>query len=276
MADTGKRYFAFRALPYDIAHDVIGAAYDDDFKREVYGEWLSQLYRRLRVFYISQETAYQDGVYRKMCRDLGLDWSIPIGERNEDYTEEFRGYLSETDFYPLVDADSAGLGAVGSQMDMYLEPKPSAYFTAESIGKRFGEMLERGKMFPYDVADVLWGHWFGMVTRVSGEQQHELRRLPYREYLETSYWRRVRAAMMVAHQLRCQGSECCGLDNWLYGEFDLNVHHLHYRNKGRESFGNLRLLCRQCHERVHNGDTSHLPGATLMYRDFADSFEVAS
>jgi predicted HNH restriction endonuclease len=82
--------------------------------------------------------------------------------------------------------------------------------------------------------------------------------LDYREYLKSEQWRQVRARVRSRVRADYGVLQCerCGVTQEEYpGRFE--VHHLHYRYKGREleewdmaSF-DLKLLCGECHAHVH-------------------------
>jgi hypothetical protein len=66
----------------------------------------------------------------------------------------------------------------------------------------------------------------------------------YDNYLESDYWARVRAAMMIKHNGRCQG--CGAIDK-------LQVHHKSYPKRYTElqNLHMLELLCQTCHHQSH-------------------------
>jgi len=45
-----------------------------------------------------------------------------------------------------------------------------------------------------EIITAIWAMWFYRATKVSKEAQHELRKLPYKDYISSDYWRRGRAA----------------------------------------------------------------------------------
>ncbi len=73
-----------------------------------------------------------------------------------------------------------------------------------------------------------------------------LRALPYKEFLETDYWRSVRLAMFHRH------GRSCGLCGVKKGRVD--IHHRTYKHHGEElrNLGDLIILCRTCHESAHS------------------------
>lgn len=79
------------------------------------------------------------------------------------------------------------------------------------------------------------------VGPVTTERRAELAAMPYREYLQTDEWKRLRRLVRELHE-RCQ---MCGSA----GPF--NTHHQTYENRGEEAVYELTLACDRCHARHH-------------------------
>ena len=63
----------------------------------------------------------------------------------------------------------------------------------------------------------------------------------YKEYLNSEHWKLVRK------QKYSKKNRCC-----ICGETsNLNIHHLTYKNIGSEDLGDLRVMCKRCHELAH-------------------------
>ncbi len=77
------------------------------------------------------------------------------------------------------------------------------------------------------------------------ERLAELAAMPYREYLRTPEWREKRRVEIGAAEHRCE--ECSITDT----DRTLDIHHLTYVRRGREHPDDLRVLCRECHDRIH-------------------------
>ncbi|HWE59165.1 MAG TPA: winged helix-turn-helix domain-containing protein [Solirubrobacteraceae bacterium] len=79
---------------------------------------------------------------------------------------------------------------------------------------------------------------------VANERMHELRLMPYREYLQTLEWKTTRAAalMRAGHRCSLDSSHRDGLE----------VHHNTYERIGAELASDLVVLCRGCHQRHHH------------------------
>jgi len=70
-----------------------------------------------------------------------------------------------------------------------------------------------------------------------------LRSLPYREYLKTDHWKKIRKKALKYAEYRCQ---LCNVKN-----VELHVHHRTYDNVGCEKPADLTVLCKLHHEQFH-------------------------
>ena len=80
------------------------------------------------------------------------------------------------------------------------------------------------------------------VDRMVEQAIGALRRLPYREYLKTGHWQRVRALALEQAEHQC---ELCSATD------DLEVHHRTYQRLGFERPGDVIALCARCHGDHH-------------------------
>lgn len=71
-----------------------------------------------------------------------------------------------------------------------------------------------------------------------------LRRLWYRNvYLQSQHWHETRLRALARAHYACQD---CGKSN-----VPLDTHHVTYERLGAEKPGDLRVLCRECHNKRH-------------------------
>lgn len=66
----------------------------------------------------------------------------------------------------------------------------------------------------------------------------------YLNYINSDMWRRTRQ-----QRIDLDGGHCvmCG------AYYPLEVHHIHYRNLGRENIvKDLVTVCEECHKKIHN------------------------
>lgn len=72
---------------------------------------------------------------------------------------------------------------------------------------------------------------------------HELKTMPYPEYLKTPEWTETRKLALRRANYRCQTCNKDGL---------LNVHHRTYVRRGHEYSNDLTVLCESCHQIFHD------------------------
>lgn len=77
----------------------------------------------------------------------------------------------------------------------------------------------------------------------------------YQEYLRSDHWRDIRESKLTTAGYKC---EKCGKDAI---DANLEVHHLTYDRIGKERFGDLQVLCRNCHKATH--DNGFIPIKTI-------------
>jgi hypothetical protein len=75
------------------------------------------------------------------------------------------------------------------------------------------------------------------------QRTHQLAGMPYRDYLQSDEWRRLRSLVIDRAAGRCERCRKTA-DEW-------NVHHLTYERRGHELLEDLVLLCRPCHMAEH-------------------------
>jgi 5-methylcytosine-specific restriction endonuclease McrA len=74
----------------------------------------------------------------------------------------------------------------------------------------------------------------------------EYQNMTYGAYLLTPHWRRLRMKVIRNVNGKCQN---CGTSP--YYSSSLHVHHLTYEHRGYETFDELMVLCKSCHEDLH-------------------------
>ncbi|MCK4623146.1 MAG: HNH endonuclease [Desulfuromonadales bacterium] len=74
---------------------------------------------------------------------------------------------------------------------------------------------------------------------------NSLRKMPYKNYLRTKHWRHFRSEEIKFFQNKCQ--MCSSIEK----EYSLHLHHNSYKNRGRETFNDVILLCKKCHQKHH-------------------------
>lgn len=116
------------------------------------------------------------------------------------------------------------------------------------------DMIEElfGDNHPARAVQELDRAWFEEYTQSADSKA--LRQMPYKDYLQTDHWKRIRNSMLMLNGARCSGLPCGSGDSfWGGGEHMLHVHHLSYKNRGAEKYADLALVCDDCHAAIHAG-----------------------
>jgi hypothetical protein len=72
---------------------------------------------------------------------------------------------------------------------------------------------------------------------------YQMQNMPYDLYLQTEHWQHFSSEALKFSRYRCQ---LCDKNN-----VEINVHHKNYENIGRETFNDVIVLCKNCHEKHH-------------------------
>jgi hypothetical protein len=105
-----------------------------------------------------------------------------------------------------------------------------------------------------DCDDFIQWTWFIKNTHVHYLYDSPLYKMPYRQYLSTVHWKRIRYSMILLNGAKCAGEDCKDdIGHWESLQ-NLHVHHLTYKNRGHEYVEDLKLLCASCHAKEHGID----------------------
>jgi len=88
--------------------------------------------------------------------------------------------------------------------------------------------------------------YVNLYNEITEERSERLKRLPYKKFLETDYWRIISGYVKQRDHNECV--QCSETHN-------LQVHHLTYENRGyeyRTHETDLVTLCNECHSALHN------------------------
>lgn len=76
------------------------------------------------------------------------------------------------------------------------------------------------------------------------KKTEDVRAMDYYTYIKSKAWRKKRKKF-----IRMSGGQCrCG------SRRSLQVHHKHYRTLKRERFEDVEVVCKHCHEHIHERD----------------------
>lgn len=219
------------------------------FFDEGYREWLDTFISKASVFYHVQEVNHGELVWRAFCRAHG----IPTDDSASRYGlyDEWEAELE----YQGVNAHILDHRAAMSRLNAYRESlygKRDLWHSSVEGIEQFLKSLH--EVTPDVLRPDIDAFWFNRcVTNNDARTAVDLRDMPYSEYLKSTHWRRVRAAMLLIHRARCNNMRCIGSEEgaWMGDEKFVRVHHMNYRYRGCERLQDLRLLCDTCHEQLH-------------------------
>jgi len=252
-------YFFFEPLEFDLFYHRLQPEYNfpsvEDAQR-IYGEWLNEYLARADRFY----TAQFDLHFRQVVNDFRDEFDLPEYSNPAEF-----GLAAEWDYTRRVN----GLDAHRREYQDFIERSSSmsgCFSQGDDSGEKMklvGDVLRRP--VPLRAANALWFN-----TTINNPQSvvDELSRLTDAQYIQSTHWARVRAAMLLIHRAICQAQPHFIVGESWYGggwETDLHVHHLNYEHLGNERYEDLMLLCEEHYYAWHeNMMTTGNPGMTIM------------
>lgn len=234
-------YFHLPVVPFDVVARALSEHWTDEQLRHGYRYWQDEFFRRASLVYRFQYERHFDMVHREFRRLASLGPDEWISNQGDPLEEDWQLFADTNGLWAHREQMEAHLASYGVDADVWPATPLATAFTAVAF---------------MDLIRDIWPLWFDYATRTDDEEAAYLRQLPYQDYLNTPYWRRVRMAMLIANRARCSGERCDTGDAWYGSEGDLHVHHLHYQNRGKEQLSNLILLCSRCHQRLHDGQSA--------------------
>ena len=77
------------------------------------------------------------------------------------------------------------------------------------------------------------------------------RQCKYEGYMQSKKWAIKRRLKLLSTNYTCEICGYSGFDEKLVDK-TLDVHHITYERLGDENMDDLKVLCRNCHEKLHN------------------------
>lgn len=234
-------YFIFPILSPDYcALHLQSSGYSADDVNRSFPDWVNEYHHSASNFYNSQLNRHSNAVSIEFARQYGEDLD---GDVFDSLWDDFAKQTGLT-------AHESQKGRAIAQLDACLrEYCPGEWHRLENLSTSIDVEIEEPRPIKIHVFDELW---FNSVINNPLDVQQQLRNLPYEDYLVTGHWRRVRAALLLIRNARCQESTCHALgETWIGEEDALHVHHVTYKNRGNERYQDLRLLCHVHHKQLH-------------------------
>ena len=244
-------YFHFTPLEWLEAYEHLGPSYSESDCLDIYRKWID-MYARRNISFCRSQYANRLNILRdRFCRQYSIN---PNGSWSEYVQSAFDEFIDSQGMTEHQFSMERSMCTASEYLDGFHSDRPLWVTSNDAMDHVLGIM--NGTIRDLGVCTFeLWNLWFDKSTGIGQDDQEHLKRIPYPEYLQSSYWRRVRSAMLLTYRLRCQGKPCIGSDSYFADEQYLHVHHMHYKNKGHETLDNLRLLCDDCHQRFHSGES---------------------
>lgn len=236
LADPFYSYI-FEPVRYDIFDSYFRKVLTSAERGElIYKQWLDMFYQRTELFYRSQ--------YRRIQKLIENEFRLCHGISNYDeiYDDELQERVQVKQYYKEHIALCNEINQERNSIRQWLNNYQSTTNIETELSNDRPRLKEINAL------------WFNLTIRNEEATILELRKLPYKLYLKTKHWAKVRAAQILIHKAVCQEQSCYAMgeswymDNW---EADLHVHHLTYDNKGNERYTDIVLLCSKHHEQWH-------------------------
>ena len=90
-------------------------------------------------------------------------------------------------------------------------------------------------------------------------------RIWYKVYLLTEYWQKIREMVLLRAYGTCEMCDKYSIDE---------VHHINYKNLGKEDLNNLIGLCMCCHRKMHGLGVDELHISHTLEKVMHDLYEV--
>ena len=244
-------YFFFKPLDYS---ELAGYPQENNANaglKDIYTGWIGGYWHKAQLFYQSQYRRHQDITWLSFCQHYQIPEYQSVNNLSLDYE-----WADWKENYRLND-----------HFDRYQMTVQELSTLSDTLPDRTGLKTTDSKSDEVTVYKELDKIWFNGLINNSSDVMAKLRSISYEKYLETTHWKKIRAAMILINSAICQAAQCSIVGESWYGgnESDLEVHHLDYSNRGNERFNDLALLCKRHHITVHqNLSESGKPGLELV------------
>jgi hypothetical protein len=197
------------------------------------------------LFFYDQLQNHKEWLLQRFCRERGLKSDYLYDD--EDQHRDFKDYCSVWG----VDTHSDRLELWRNHHERQ-HGKGRAKVTARELFEEMERIYLHGERMGQDLT-VLIPAWFNAQINNSAEEQKSLRAMPYAEYLKTSHWLRVRALTTFTFAATCIGKDCLWNMEGMWDSWGTrrHTHHISYKNRGNERFGDVCILCNECHSSLH-------------------------
>jgi hypothetical protein len=248
-------FFYFKQWTESHVRNVIGEISADDLKI-VTKHWTHWWVWQAQSFYHDQISQHRYQMLNAFMRQHKLQHDYQVLE-NEHYDTLYTEFKAHDENYQRHESTYADWSQWGDDL-------PNIEFTSGSEWisepakrgiERLENVMEKRFDMRYDYLPKLIPAWFDAQIDNSLEQQKELRAMDYQVYLKTRHWHKVRALTIFTYGANCVGKPCewnWGEGMWFAYANHRHVHHISYKNRGNERFGDVCVLCDKCHAALHS------------------------
>lgn len=237
-------WFRFRGLTIDEFESVVSV--NPDYLEYFYSRWVHEYQRSVVLFMNCQYAWHRQAEFKEFTRHFNLhlltEYDLecypdyyPDWKEWQENSESLQSHRSALRAETSKGRSSGGLTSLKDY---------SLVFMADMQNGWNDEQIDRAN-----------AAWFDANIPVNSFAQiQQFRKLPYVEYLQTSHWKRIRSAILLINKAHCKDCDASGSGESYYGggwEAELQVHHLHYKNFGKERYRDLALVCDQHHHARH-------------------------
>ena len=197
-------------------------------------EWTTEYAHSCYKFYRQQLEDHWYALARDFCRSRGLNPDCPT-----DYVQDYEWV---DDWRDVLDRDlaySAHKEAFESWKARQQRPAEPLNFLWQAARTNDRALFEQWA----DTRSAANEKWFSFnIPPQPSALVADLKRLSSSDYVRTSYWKRVRAALILINEGMCE--QC--RESFMSDLPDLWVRRLQY-NSGEERYSDLKLLCKVHH-----------------------------
>lgn len=231
--------------------------WDEEFAQDAYKHWFHHYSRFASICYRAQFAKHREIVWNDFCRK----YAWPTDELLDGEQQYVYDDFAAAEGFTRHEENHQRIQSYMANKDTDLDPDRPIFTSSHDIYQHWLARLLNPEVAPEDehIQFQIYALWFNTIIHNEPEQIALYKRMPYEDYLNTDHWRRVRTAMLIAHRGRCQATTCWQMDSYWFDEKWLHVHHMTYKNRGNERFADLRLVCRDCHNKIHDGITDIFP-----------------
>lgn len=245
-----KSYPFLSGMPFS-AIDAYFAPETENFRQRVFLHWEDLYFRRSSIYYRMRLSTLENFLIEQFLKAHNGYYPDSL-----EYGEELWNDFTAPYSLSYVTAETHDFLFTTSRFFDFHGCDGLSVVTDKEMLQSYIDVMRAGGHHPNNpmYANLLFEAWFNHIINNRPEEIKRLRSMPYQEYLRTQHWERVRVAMIIAHNARCESGRCYGRDGYYGDEKWLHVHHVSYKNRGNERFADLRLLCDECHKRLHAGE----------------------